>query len=107
MPNSVPSKAHTVETFKPQPAPEKQLACPNPTCRRTDQLVLMERVTVSTPAEFWDVGVTFPEIDKGASAERVTPHGGRDIMGVRCEACRWSVSDGSQSLRALTLSTVA
>lgn len=83
------------------------MGCPNPACGRSDQLVLMERVTVCTPAEFWDVGVTFPEIDKGTSPERVTPHGGRDTLGVRCEACQWSVTDGVQSLRTLTISTTA
>lgn len=107
MPKPVHSHARTVETFNPQPSPEKPLGCPNPVCGRTDQLVLMERVTVSTGAEFWDVGVTFPEIDKGTSPERVTPHGGRDTLGVRCEACQWSVIDGPQSLRSLTISTTA
>lgn len=81
----------TVETFKPQPGAEQQLVCPNPACNLPDKLVLMERVTVCTEAVFFDVGVTFPEIDKDEDTEQVTPDGGRQISGIRCTACRWSI----------------
>lgn len=64
--------------------------------------MLMERVTASTPAEFYNVGVTYPEVDKSGS-EKVTPHGGRETYGVRCDACHWSVSNGPGSLQALAV----
>lgn len=85
-----PGRPMTVEQYKPQPGDERELACANPACRRPDKLILMERATVCTDALFFDVGVTYPEIDKDADTERITADGGRQIIGIRCGACQWS-----------------
>lgn len=79
----------TVETFHPHPGAEHTLRCPNQACQSPDDLVLLETATVATPAEFFDVGVTDPEIDRQDDLEKIEP-GRRTVTGVRCDKCRWS-----------------
>lgn len=90
----------STEQFNPHPGAEHQLGCPN--CGDTDQLELIEQVELITPAKFYDVGVTMPEIDRDAdlTAAQLTPRP-RTILGFRCARCRLSVQ-ASDALSRLT-----
>lgn len=83
------SRAAPIERRKPQPAEARQLCCPNPECQRSDRLEVIEQARVTTSARFTDVGVTYPEIDYDYDTEDTSPDR-RQLLGLRCGACRWS-----------------
>lgn len=84
------------EQFRPNPAtqqgrPEVRLTCPNPVCHSATQLYLIERVIATRQASFYDVGVTWPEVDTDDNTEKVSPnHDTRELLGIECHECRWS-----------------
>lgn len=83
-------QAHTVERFNPAGplGTDIQLQCPNPQCADGTKLILIESANVETPASFYDVGVTWPEIERDEDETIATQIPQRKIVGWRCGNCR-------------------
>lgn len=98
------ASAKTVERFNPAGplGVDQRLACPNPECGDTDNLELIETVDISTPVSLYNVGVTFPEIERASDTETVLTHfPQRTIKGLRCGKCNWSYTGPNPLSRAV------